>query len=137
MRFDEFMHRYALALGLCVVVSSCAKKDPTPEPVAVVEKNHPKPPAENFSMPSTDADYELANQLRDPDLLNQLDAPESASTETARTVKRPSALVVIKPSDERVEMPNSQGPTPEPPVKKPEIPGVSDATATPPTANGQ
>ena len=107
MRFNEFMHRYALALGLCVVVSSCAKKDPTPEPVAVVEKNHPKPPAENFSMPSTDADYELANQLRDPDLLNQLDAPESASTETARTVKRPSALVVIKPSDERVEMPRA------------------------------
>jgi hypothetical protein len=137
MRFNAAMNRCALVLGLCVMLSSCAKKEQTPEPVAAVEKSAPKPPVQKPVMPSADADFELANQLRDPDLLNQLDAPESASTETVTTVKRPSGQVVIKPSDVRVEMPKSQGPTPEPPVQKPEIPGTSDATATPPPANGQ
>ena len=118
------------------MVSSCAKKEPEPTPVPVVEKKAPKPPVQKPVMPSADADFELATQLRDPDLLNQLDAPESASTETVTTVKRPSGQVVIKPNEVRVDMPKNQGPTPEPPVQKPEIPGLSDSTATKPAPNG-
>ena len=137
MRFNAAMNRCALVLGLCVMVSSCAKKEPTPEPVAAVEKKAPKPRVQEPVATNADADFELANQLRDPDLLNQLDSPESATTEPVTTVRKPSGQVVIKPNDVRVDMPKSQGPTPEPPVKKPEIPGISDATATPPPANGQ
>jgi|688.fasta_scaffold05031_19 hypothetical protein len=137
MRFNQLMHRCALAFGLCLVVSSCAKKDPTSEPVAAVEKASPKSTTQQTTLPSSDADFELATQLRDPDLLNQLDAPESTSTETVTTVKKPSGQVVIKPSDVRVEMPKIQGPIPEPPVQKPEIPGASDAIASPLPANGQ
>lgn len=136
MRFNAAMHRFALALGLCVMVSSCAKKEPEPTPVPVVEKKAPKPRVEKPVVTNADADFELANQLRDPDLLNQLDSPESATTETVAAVRKPSGQVVIKPNDVRVDMPKSQGPTPEPPVKKPEIPGLSDSTATKPAPNG-
>lgn len=138
MRFNRRMHRYALVLGMFLLISSCAKKEPTPEPVPAVVNKPAQPRVKQPTVTDADADLELANQLRDPDLLNRLDGPESAGTETVTNVRKPAGQVVIKPTTvPTVDMPKTQGPTPEPPVQKPEIPGTAEAATNKSPTSGQ
>lgn len=120
------------SLLIAAILSSCAKKEPevapTPAPVkrTVTHKT-------TESMPQADADLELANELRDPDLLQQLDPTTGAtgsSTPVTNTNVRPvNQPVVIKGSDAIPEIPQPTTPPPNPPIPAPKVPAI-DANTT-------
>lgn len=103
---------------------SCTRKMiqvPINAPVTpAVKKDHASAsPAATAPTPEDDS-ADLANQLRDPDLLNRLDDPSQQGTQKA--TPKPNKPVVIKGSD-LPEPPKSGQPTPAPP-----LPPISGAT---------
>lgn len=107
---------------LALPVLSCTRK------MMQVPINAPVTPAvkkENTTTattpPPADDSVDLANQLRDPDLLNRLDDPSQQGTQQA--TPKPNKPVVIKGSDLPPEPTNSNRPTPAPP-----LPPISGAT---------
>ena len=68
-----------------------------------------------------DDSVDLANQLRDPDLLNRLDDPSQQGTQKA--TPKPNKPVVIKGTDLPPDPTNRNRPTPAPPL--PPINGAS------------
>ncbi len=86
---------------------------------------------ESEALPLKNADQELANELREPDMLNQLDS--SLRQNDSRTVNNPvkpsSQRVVIKGSYKAPELVEPKTPVPAPPVPSPAVPPASDSTA--------
>lgn len=70
-----------------------------------------------------DDSLDLANQLRDPDMLNRLDDPAQQDAQKSPSKPNTNKPVVIKGSDQPPEPPNSNRPTPAPP-----LPPINGAT---------
>lgn len=77
--------------------------------------------AEDAAKP-TDDSSDLANQLRDPDLLNRLDDPSAANSGNASTKTGGGKPIVIKGSDLPPAPITPPQTTPQPPLGKPELP---------------
>lgn len=73
-----------------------------------------------------DDSTDLANQLRDPDLLNQLDDPTAAPTGNSIKKPRSGKPVIINGSSPLPEPVAPEKNTPEPPIEKPELPQSSE-----------
>lgn len=85
-------------------------------------------------MPTADADAELASELRDPNLLQNLDqaTENGGSTTIATPVRSPNKPVVIKGSDSIPEIPQPTTPAPNPPIAPPTVPTIdANPTKTP------
>ena len=76
-------------------------------------------------LPKTHGDGELANELRDPNVLNKLDSEHEETNTETNPPARTNKPVVIKGSDSAPEIPRSNSETPKPPLPKPQIPGDS------------
>jgi hypothetical protein len=109
----------------------CTKKEPEPTPVAEVQPAAPKTASTGTTRTQAEAvdTLDLATQLRDPNVLNQIDGPESANPPKATNPPAGNKPVVIKASNTTPELPIKQSPTPAPPLTKPEVPAVNDANA--------
>ena len=114
-------------LSLCFV--SCAKKEPEQTVIAAPVKKIKKP--EVAAPTQTNSDQELANELREPDLLNQLDSSllQNESNTVSNPIRPTNQPVVIKGSDKAPEMVEPKTPAPAPPVPSPKVPPVIDTTA--------
>ena len=120
---------FALLAIFSLCYFSCAKKEPEPAaisaPVKKITQSH------GDTLPQANSDQELANELREPDMLNQLDS--SLLQNDRRTVSNPTRTnnhpVVIKGSDKAPEMVEPKTPAPAPPVPAPSVPKASDTTA--------
>lgn len=117
--------QWLILILLALPSLSCTRKMiqvPINAPVtpAVKKDNAPASPTTKASTPADDS-VDLANQLRDPDLLNRLDDPSQQGTQKA--TPKPNKPVVIKGSDLPPEPPKSDRPTPAPP-----LPPISGAT---------
>lgn len=104
---------------------SCWKKKA--EPTAIEAVDTPAPPknskAPNPSLPkSADDSQDLANQLRDPDVLNQLEGTDQQNSNKVSPKPPSSQPVIIKGSDVPPVLPTNQKPTPAPPISKPKLP---------------
>lgn len=89
-------------------------------------------PKSTRRLPQADADLELATELRDPNLLQQLEDPDSARTAT--TIKKNERTtnnrpIVIKGGESVPEIPQPKTAPPAPPIAAPSIP-ANDASTT-------
>lgn len=110
-----------LAFG-CV---SCWKKKDEPAAVEAVDAptkpTNGRAPSPSLPKPADDS-QDLANQLRDPDVLNQLEGTDQQNSNKESPKPLGSQPVIIKGSDLPPVLPNSQKPTPVPPISKPKLP---------------
>jgi hypothetical protein len=77
-------------------------------------------------LPKVQGDGELANELRDPNVLNKLDSEHEETNTGTNPPARTNRPVVIKGSDSAPEIPRSNSETPKPPLPKPKIPDESE-----------
>lgn len=128
------MRHSLLFLGfLAFACVSCAKKEPDAAATsAVVEVKPPRRGhATTTSLPATAGDsQDLALQLRNPDLLNQLEGAEQQAAKKEPNKVPGSKPIIIKGSDSPPAIPTDPKPTPSPPISKPEVPSANDANAT-------
>lgn len=106
---------------LSLIYSSCALKlpDPAPEPVLTKKQvTHPLPPP----LPKENGDGELENELRNPNVLEKLDAEHEEPSTGSNPPARVSKPLVIKGSESPPEIPIPNAETPKPPLTKPPIP---------------
>jgi|GEM_PF-2650614 len=108
---------------------SLRKADPAPLPatasaptVAKKQSLREKTPP----LPKVQGDGELANELRDPNVLNKLDSEHEETNTGTNPPARTNRPVVIKGSDSAPEIPRSNSETPKPPLPKPKIPDESE-----------
>lgn len=110
--------------GIIFLGVSCAKKEPQTTAVATVK---PKTSATAAPAPSpADDEFDLASQLREPDLLNRIDTVDSNSTAATPQKNLGSKPIVIK-GDAAPILPTPPQRTPEPPIGKPELPAINGA----------
>lgn len=83
-----------------------------------------------------DDSNDLANQLRDPDLLNRLDDPNSPVAGNASSKPNAGKPVVIRGSDLPPEPMTPPKSTPQPPLGKPSLPTDNDGSSKPPPGTG-
>ena len=117
-----------LSLILTLLLVSCAREK------AQVKAAVPVKPAEQSESESSaprvatshDDTQDLARQLRDPDLLNQLDEPTPTPLPRSGTGVSARKPFVIKGVESTpAPLPDSR-PVPKPPIGKPEVPGSND-----------
>jgi hypothetical protein len=77
-------------------------------------------------LPKVQGDGELANELRDPNVLNKLDSEHEETNTGTNPPARTNRPVVIKGSDSAPEIPRSNSEPPKPPLPKPKIPDESE-----------
>jgi hypothetical protein len=114
-------HLLSSLVVLSLIYSSCALKEPDPAPQPVLTKRQVTNPI-SPPLPKENRDGELENELRNPNVLEKLDAEyEKPSTETSPPT-RISKPLVIKGSELPPEIPIPNAETPKPPLTKPPIP---------------
>ncbi|MFY7816961.1 MAG: hypothetical protein ACOVRB_01210 [Akkermansiaceae bacterium] len=117
---------------LASLMLSCSQKNQE-EVVHVPVTCQPTEAAETAITPEVnqpkDDPHDLANQLRDPDLLNRLDDPGTSAPDNPLTNPNRGKPVMIKGSDLPPDPTPIPPTTPLPPSEKPELLGDRDGSS--------